>query len=133
MDPEPLSFYSLTFDLQDQTIIGCIILIILLVCSALISGVEVALFSLSKTQIDEAESAEKKYVNSVKKLLEKPKKLLATILVANNFINIAIVLLFDFLSEIWLGHISSPKLLFLLKVVLVTFLILLFGEILPKV
>ena len=100
----------------------------------MISGVEVALFSITKTQIEEAESLDLKNINLIIKLLDKPKKLLATILVANNFINIAIVLLFDFIiDELCSSTIFSPQILFFIKVILVTFFILLFGEILPKI
>tara|TARA_R110002094_G_scaffold133589_1_gene126062 strand:+ start:1913 stop:3013 length:1101 start_codon:yes stop_codon:yes gene_type:complete len=65
--------------------------------------------------------------------LERPKKLLATILVANNFINIAIVILFAYLSSDLFKGITNPILQFALEVIIVTFLILLFGEILPKI
>jgi len=66
-------------------------------------------------------------------LLERPKKLLATILVANNFINIGIVILFAYLSSDLFTGVKSPVLKFTIEVVIVTFLILLFGEILPKI
>ena len=70
-------------------------------------------------------------------LLEKPKKLLATILVANNFINIAIVLLFDSLGQVWFAGLNQVyfgiNIRFVVEVGVVTFLILLFGEILPKI
>jgi len=114
-----------------------------LLCSALISGSEIAFFSLSQTQLDDL--TEKTKGNSlVVKLLEKPKRFLATILITNNFINILIVLLFAGLSELifedkdfsinWgVISISSYLLKFTIEVVLVTFLILLFGEVLPKV
>lgn len=104
----------------------------LLICSALISGSEVAFFSLSKTDLDSADNTSGKK-EMVSKLLEQPKKLLATILIANNFINILIVLLFAYLGEYFFSGIASKLLRFLLEVVLVTFLILLFGEVLPKI
>jgi len=66
-------------------------------------------------------------------LLEKPQKLLATILISNNFINILIVLIFAYIGDYVFKTISSSVLKFLIEVVLVTFLILLFGEVLPKV
>lgn len=106
-------------------------LFILLVCSALISGAEVAFFSLTQPQLD-SESETFKNRNVVAKLLANPKRLLATILVANNFINIAIVLLFASFSNI-LFDTFSDSIRFVIEVVVVTFLILLFGEILPKV
>jgi len=112
-------------------------------CSALISGTEVAFFSLSQTVLDE-QSEKTKGKSVVVKLLQKPKKLLATILITNNFINILIVLLFASLGEFvfegkdmridwWVISISSTIVKFSIEVILVTFLILLFGEVLPKV
>lgn len=106
-------------------------LLVLLLCSALISGAEVAFFSLTQTQL-EAESDSFKNRHLVIKLLSSPKRLLATILVANNFINIAIVLLFASLSNVLFVEISD-NFRFIIEVIVVTFLILLFGEILPKV
>ena len=117
-------------------------LFVLLACSALISGAEVAFFSLIPSDFEtNAEKSIAKKLGIVQRLLAKPKKLLATILVANNFINIAIVLLFESLSTIWFErwnyslnlYYFEVSVVFLLKVVVVTFLILLFGEILPKI
>tara|TARA_B100001179_G_scaffold232916_1_gene227854 strand:- start:79 stop:1320 length:1242 start_codon:yes stop_codon:yes gene_type:complete len=109
-------------------------MIVLLGCSALISGAEVAFFSLTPTDLDtEEDDQQSTKLPIVAKLLDRPKKLLATILVANNLINIAIVLLFASLSDAFFGRVTQPELRFLLEVVVVTFLILLFGEILPKV
>lgn len=106
---------------------------VLLICSGLISGAEVAFFSLSKSDIEKGINQNPDSFNLVQKLLKKPKKLLATILVANNFINIAIVLLFAYLGETLFFEISSQISKFILEVVLATFLILLFGEIVPKI
>ena len=109
----------------------------LLLCSALISGAEVAFFSLTPANFITEDGKRSKTQNIVINLLEKPKKLLATILVANNFINIAIVLLFDNLADDLFAGVNTEfygiDLRFLFEVGLVTFLILLFGEILPKV
>ena len=108
---------------------------VLLLCSALISGAEVAFFSLSPSHFDDSnEKSPSKKLIIVEKLLEKPKKLLATILVANNFINIAFVLLFDSLTELMFSGITNQyNLRFIVEVGVVTFIILLFGEILPKI
>ena len=104
----------------------------------MISGAEVAFFSLTPADfMTEDGNKRTKSQEIVIKLLEKPKKLLATILVANNFINIAIVLLFDSVSDQLFSGLDvvvfglNLKLIF--EVGVVTFLILLFGEILPKV
>ena len=110
-----------------------VVLLVLLICSALISGAEVALFSLSVTDFENSDEKESRRMEVVKRLLSDPKKLLATILVANNLINIAVVLLFASLSDLFFEGILNPQLRFLLEVVVVAFLILLFGEILPKI
>ena len=111
-----------------------IAIIFLLVCSALISASEVAFFSL---QVKSLEDSDEDQITPgtlrIISLLKNPKRLLATILVANNFINIAIVLLFTILSKkIFIG-INNPFLLLFIEIGIVTTLILIFGEILPKV
>lgn len=133
MDPDPSSFKILLMAIDFSFAGGYILLFFLLLCSALISGAEVALFSLSKTDVEEGLEQKSKPIEIISKLLERPKKLLATILVANNFINIAIVILFAYLSSDLFKGITNPILQFALEVIIVTFLILLFGEILPKI
>ena len=107
------------------------LLVILLIFSGFISGSEVALFSLSKSEIES--KSDLKSFKIIINLLEKPNKLLATILVANNLINIGIVILFTKLGEIFFSAIESPLIKFFIEIVVATFLILLFGEILPKI
>ncbi|WP_425562786.1 gliding motility-associated protein GldE [Litoribaculum gwangyangense] len=133
MDPDLTSFRLLIMAIDFSIVFGFALLILLLVCSALISGAEVALFSLNRGDIEEGLEQKSKRIEIISKLLERPKKLLATILVANNFINIAVVILFAFMGDIMFGNITNPQLKFVLEVVVVTFLILLFGEILPKI
>lgn len=138
MDPDPFSTVQLALAFDGVFTIKLVLLLVLLLCSALISGAEVALFGLSQTQVKEIAEEDTPKGKKVIYLLERPKKLLATILIGNNAINIGIVLLFSDLgntlfaniNQTWLGFISIR---FLLEVVLVTFLILMFGEILPKI
>ncbi|NRT14072.1 gliding motility-associated protein GldE [Flavobacterium sp. 28A] len=106
---------------------------VLLLCSALVSGAEVALFSLSQKDIDEAIQGNDSKGKILADLLERPKRLLATLLVANNFINIGVVILFSFIGDGLFESVTSPVLKFILEVIVVTFLLLLFGEVLPKV
>jgi magnesium and cobalt exporter, CNNM family len=115
-------------------IIGFLILLVMLLMSALISGSEVAFFSLSPADIEELENKKSKSSNVAVKLLNKPKELLAIILIANNFINVGIIILSTFLSNIIfpVGSMSSTT-LFLVNVVVITFLLLLFGEVIPKI
>ncbi|WP_223032596.1 gliding motility-associated protein GldE [Hanstruepera marina] len=133
MDPEPIRFLSFITAIDLSVVIGLALLFLLLLCSALISGAEVALFSLTRTDIDDSDEMFSNKMGIITKLLERPKKLLATILVANNFINIAIVILFAYLGDSLFGSIQSEILQFVLEVIVITFLILLFGEILPKI
>ena len=130
MDPDPSSY---TNAIDYQLVIGLIAVVVLLIASAFISGSEVALFSLSQKNLDDLSEEDFNKGKIISKLLEKPKKLLATILVANNFINIAVVILFSSISEKVFSSISSDLIRFILEVVVVTFLILLFGEVLPKI
>lgn len=131
MDPEP----GLTFldTLDTNLLFGSLVIVLLLFCSAMISAAEVALFSLSQNDLTKLSQQNPNKSQLVSQLLQKPKKLLATLLLANNFVNIGIVIIFSFLSNSLFAGIVSPVVKFIVEVVLVTFLILLFGEVLPKV
>lgn len=132
MDPEPhsLAIYLNTF--SGIFTLKIVVLVLLLACSALISAAEVALFGLSQTNLNEMQENDSQRGKLVVQLLDKPKKLLATILITNNAINIGIVLLFSSIGDTIFEGIEGT-LRFLLEVVVATFLILMFGEILPKI
>jgi len=145
LDPDPALLVIVLFVFDVVPFLNGMVLVVLLLCSALISGSEVALFSLTPADFEQEEERggggggeQSKTQQIVARLLDKPKKLLATILIANNFINIAIVLLFSKVGTALWGHIDYKiagviDLKFIIEVILVTFLILFFGEILPKV
>jgi len=137
LDPDPPSLITLFFFLDISQIFSFVMIFVLLIFSALISGAEVAFFSLTPSNFITEHGKRSNTQKIVVKLLEKPKKLLATILVANNAINIAIVLLFNALTDEFFGRMNAVlfgiNFKFVVEVGLVTFLILLFGEILPKV
>ena len=133
MDPDPLSFLIIFLDVQGSMLIQFILLMLLLITSGLVSGAEVAFFSLTKEQLDSEEDKKSRQMDIVQKMLLKPKRLLATILITNNFINIAIVLLFASLGENLFSQIENPLVVLLIEIGVITFLILFFGEILPKV
>jgi len=133
LDPEPLSIYFLYFSIEPIIGLKIILLAFLLLGSALISGAEVAFFSLTPSLIEEQKEKYPKKIQKIENLLQKPKRLLATILVANNFINIAIVLLFASLGDILFGGISNELVRLSIEIGMITFVILLFGEILPKI
>ncbi|SHM80670.1 gliding motility-associated protein GldE [Flavobacterium chilense] len=131
MDPEPSLFFATTLDVN--LIIGFVGIFVLLFLSAIVSGAEVALFSLSQKDIDDTLQENLSKGKIISNLLDKPKKLLATLLVANNFFNIGVVILFSLIGQNIFAQISSPVIKFILEIILVTSLILLFGEVLPKI
>ena len=114
-------------------IIQLLLLLILLTISALISGSEIAFFSLSNSEIENNFDENDKKAKIIKDLLKKPKRLLATILITNNFINIAIVLIFANLSRVFFKGVYNPIFTLIVEIGFITMTILLFGEILPKV
>lgn len=133
MDPDPLSFLIIFLDVQGSLLIQFILLVLLLITSGLVSGAEVAFFSLTKEQLDSEAEKKSRQMDIIQKMLQNPKRLLATILITNNFINIAIVLLFASLGEDLFSQIENPLIVLLIEIGVITFLILFFGEILPKV
>lgn len=138
MDPDPLSLLFSSTAFNSLFAVKIAVLVLLLVCSALISGAEVAFFGLSSTDINQIEEKKTSRGDVIVKLLNRPKKLLATILIANNTINIGVVLLFSNIGDVLFSTINYRlfgfiDIQFLLEVVVATFLILMFGEILPKV
>jgi putative hemolysin len=115
-----------------KVIIGILILIVLLIGSALMSASEVAYFSFRPEDIERFKVSRSKKAQTALRLYNDPEKLLSTVLVANNTINIAIVLLAAFLSS-ELFIFSSELLGYLMNAVVITFLLLFFGEVMPKV
>ena len=114
------------------------VFLVLLACSAMVSGAEVAMFGLNAADLVALQERKDKRPLLVLRLLDKPKKLLATILIANNAINIAIVLLFTAIGDVLFTQVEGRlfdlvALRTVLDIVLATILILLFGEILPKI
>lgn len=125
--------YLLPF-LDSYTFVFKIVLIlILLVCSALISGSEVAFFSLTSTDLKKANNSKNKNLQIIYSLRNNPRRLLAALLVSNNFINIAIVLLVSSFGNAFYLKSFPFWINFIIEVGVITLFILLFGEILPKV
>ncbi len=121
-------FASLTL----EVVIGIGVLLVLILFSALISGSETAFFSLTPQKINSG-SQRKTLDTLILKLLGSPRKLLATILIANNFINVGIVILGTYITRELFMLEGSPILTFLIQVIVLTAILLLLGEITPKV
>lgn len=118
------------------TLTDGVVLILILLClflSAFFSGSEVSFFSLKPSHIDELRGTNELRDRRILELLNTPESLLATLLVANNFVNITVITLSDYLIGRIFDFSSAPKLGFLVQVIGTTFVILLVGEIIPKV
>jgi gliding motility-associated protein GldE len=113
--------------------IAILSILVLIVCSALFSGSENAFFSLSQKTLEELEENKDKASETILYFITHHKKLLATILIANNFVNVAVVLISSLIFELLFDFSEYQILGFVIQVVLVTFLLLVFGEIMPKV
>lgn len=138
-DPEPIlqplySWTGLTLrPFEADWIILFVIIALLLICSALISGSEVAYFRIrpaDREKISKSKHAKQKLILH---LLDSPRKLLATILVANNFLNIGIVILSSFVVDKMIDFGTNDVIRFIFEVVVITFMLLLIGEVVPKV
>ncbi len=126
--------FSLLAIAPASTAILIFIAVILFILSFLVAGAEVAFFSLTYKDINLLKTKQQSSFRRIVTLLEQPKTLLASMLIANCFVNIGIILISSILIEGWMEILEiSFWLKFLIKVVSVTFLIVLFGEVLPKV
>lgn len=112
--------------------IGIIVMFFLLFCSAMISGSEIAFFSLKHSQLKKIQLKKGKH-SLIFKLLDTPKRLLATILISNNFVNVAIVILSTYITSELFNLVDFQIIAFVIQVILITSFILFFGEILPKI
>jgi len=139
IDPDPLlnflyillnSFYKgFSFEVG----ISFVAFILLIAASAMVSGSETAFFSLTPGDLDKLRNSRDKKSILILKLRDIPKKLLATILISNTFINVSIVILSTYITIQLFNLESNPVLTFVIQVVIVTSVILIFGEIVPKI
>jgi gliding motility-associated protein GldE len=141
MDPDPEPYLEIIPILLTpfftgftvNAVIGLIVLCLLLVASALISSSETAFFSLKPADIDDLESRDDSKSKMVLKLREKPKSLLATILIGNNFVNVTITLLATYIVSEMFDMAHHPFAAFIMEIVVITSLVLIIGEITPKI
>jgi putative hemolysin len=110
-----------------------LVLLLLLFLSALVSGSEVAFFSLTSNELASIKSTNKQDEHNVVKLLKRPKELLATILILNNLVNVAIVTFSTYLSWQMLGVKTTGGMVVVTLTLVITFAIVFFGEVVPKV
>jgi len=136
-DPHLYSFKILLSVLSGNMsaglIIGIVVVFLLLFFSAMISGSEIAFFSFSPANLKHLRDNETSNNRIILSLLDLPKRLLATILISNNFVNVGIVILSSYLINETFNFTDFPVLGFIIEVVVITTFILLFGEIIPKI
>ncbi|MDX1445924.1 gliding motility-associated protein GldE [Lishizhenia sp.] len=134
MDIEPASCFLAILNVDIELGISFVVLAILLLLSALVSGSEVAFFSLGPNEKEELKTGKSKSSETTITLINDPKELLATILIANNFINVGIVILSSYVfGQIYPEDYGIPWVRTLIEVAGITFIILLIGEVIPKV
>lgn len=121
------------YPISVSVITSFVICLLLLCISALISASEVAFFSLDPHIMNELEESEERTDKNILKILRTPQRLLATILITNNFVNVAIILLLTFATTQIIDFSNAPFLGFIFQTIIITFILLLFGEIIPKV
>ena len=127
-------FGSITIMTPDTgAMIAFVLALLLLVCSGFVSASEIAFFSLSPTDLNTIEERRHAADSKILALKKDSERLLATILITNNFVNVAIIMLLNFFFMKTLSFGSNLALEFFFMTVLLTFLLLLFGEIMPKI
>ena len=128
------SFSQIVFSAPSLGVILTLVLAcIFLLCSAFVSASEIAFFSLTPTDINEIEDERQKSDSKIKRLLTDSDQLLATILISNNLVNVAIIMLLNYAIQQTIDFGASVWVEFLCVTVLLTFLLLLFGEVIPKI
>ena len=127
-DLEVVTLRPVTFDI----VLILVVLIILLFMSALVSGSEAAYFSLTPAILEKINNSNSARDKQIRKLLDNPERLLATILIANNFINVAIVMLSAYVSTNLFDFGNATTIKFVFETIVITLLILFFGEVMPK-
>ena len=136
-DPLPLLLNTIVSielnEISAGLILGILFVCILIFLSALVSGSEVSFFSLTSSNLDDLSEEDEKKSKKIRKILRDPNRLLATILIANNFINVAIIVLTSYLTSQIFDFASATVLKFVVQVILITFILVLLGEITPKV
>ena len=119
--------------LSASVLIAFSLAFLLLIVSGFMSASEVAFFSLSPGDLNEIQEENRSVDTTIRKLLERSEYLLAAILIGNNFVNVAVVMLCTYGIHAWIDFTQAPLFGFILETVFLTFLLLLCGEIMPKI
>jgi gliding motility-associated protein GldE len=134
-DPSSQNLYQVVeFGFSSSTLLYLLLVLVLLFLAALMSGSESAFFSLKPAETDSLKKENTPKAKMILELISKPKELLATLLIIHNFVNVGVVILSTFIMDQLIPTKPGTELSrFLLEVVGITFLILLTGEVIPKI
>lgn len=133
MDLDPFSLLFLGLSVNFEFVFQFIAVLVLLFLSGVFSGSEVALFSLKINHLEEIKNTSTEKYSIITSLLDDSKKLLATILIVNNFVNIGIVILFTYINKTIFAQINDEWLIILIDIGVITLILLIFGEVMPKI
>jgi putative hemolysin len=132
-EPPSYILLQLAAGLSLMSFVSLAVIVVLLIMSGLVSGSEVAFFSLKPDDLDRCRESEESHDKTIIALLHNPRKLLATILIMNNLVNVGIVTLATFLMWEISGSKSPAEIIVLAVTFIITFFLTFFGEIVPKV
>ena len=139
LDPESYTeiyqvfLFLLKRDIDFNLVLLILLMVVLITSSAVISGSEVAFFSLKGKTLAKLNKSKNYIDQSIARLMEKPRKLLATILIANNLINISIIILFTITLNAYFDFEGRKIIAFLIEIVVITLILVIFGELVPKI
>ncbi len=133
LDPTPFVLASIVQPFSINALIAFFVTIVCLFVSAFVSASEVAFFSLSPKDFERMDEEKNPVDEKIKLLLQKPEHLLATILITNNLVNVSIIVLSSYIINQTLDFSAFPVLGFIFETILITFIILLVSEIMPKI
>ena len=133
LDPNSFVFTSIVQPFSINALIAFFVTIACLFVSAFVSASEVAFFSLSPKDFERMDEEKNPIDEKIRLLLQKPEHLLATILITNNFVNVSIIVLSSYIINQTLDFSAFPVLGFIFETILITFIILLVSEIMPKI
>ena len=135
-DPLPILLNAISFELNEipiDLVLYMLVIFVLIFLSALISGSEVSFFSLNSQNLEDLSKIDEKKEKKIRNFLKNPNKLLAIILITNNFINVAIIILFSYLTSELFSFEKGGTFQFIIQIIVITFILVLLGEITPKV
>ena len=130
-DPLPILLNAISFELNEipiDLVLYMLVIFVLIFLSALISGSEVSFFSLNSQNLEDLSKIDEKKEKKIRNFLKNPNKLLAIILITNNFINVAIIILFSYLTSELFSFEKGGTFQFIIQIIVITFILVLLAR-----